>query len=177
VTPQWLAERPPPEVPSTAQLTLLLDDAARRATALLRGEPEPVSDDPLADAVRMLAGAGGHEFVAEAAAETGLPEEELRRLVLAHRHAGSSGVLAAIEPAPVDPGDAVREIRAWRGFADLTAEPGMVTDLTAKVQVRHGPDGRWYPFTSWRDRWWPAPGAAASPGTAFQAALRARRAR
>jgi hypothetical protein len=177
MTPEWSAETPPPGVPGTARLTLLLDDAAARAAALLDGEPEPVSDDPLADAIRILAGPGGHEFVAQAAEETGLPEEELRRLVLAHRHGGSTGVLTAMEPAPVDPERAVQEIQGLRGFAELTAEPGTVTDLTAKVQIRHGADGRWYPFTLWRDRWWPASGASASPRAAFQAALRARRAR
>ncbi|MFC0864220.1 hypothetical protein ACFHYQ_18150 [Sphaerimonospora cavernae] len=176
-TQWWLEETPPPEVPGVPRLTLLLDDAAARAAALLRGEPEPVSDDPLADAVRILAGPGGHEFVAEAARQTGLPEDELRRLVLAHRHGGSTGVLTALAPAPVDPEEAVREIRARRGLAGLAAEPGVVTDLAAKVQVRHGADGRWYPFTLWRDRWWPATGATISPGAAFRAALRARRAR
>jgi hypothetical protein len=40
------------------------------------------------------------------------------------------------------------------------------------VQIRLGPDDRWYPFTSGQDRWWPAPGAAESPGAAYQAALR-----
>lgn len=39
---------------------------------------------------------------------------------------------------------------------------------------RRGPDARWYPFTVARTQWWPATGANTSPGTAYQAAVRAR---
>ena len=71
---------------------------------------------------------------------------------------------------------AVREVRKHRVLAigEQVADQGTVIDPGADAQVRLGPDGRWYPFTSGRDRWWPAPGAAGSPGEAYQAALRAR---
>jgi len=63
-----------------------------------------------------------------------------------------------------------------RGLAvgDLEAAAGTIADPGAGVRIRFGPDGRWYPFTRARDRWWPAPGAAPAAGTAWQSALRAR---
>jgi hypothetical protein len=48
-----------------------------------------VADDPLVDAVRILATAGGAPRAAAAARLTGVPEDELRRLVLAYRHGGA----------------------------------------------------------------------------------------
>ena len=64
--------------------------------------------------------------------------------------------------------------RRAHAIGELVADQGTISDSGAGVQIRLGPDGRWYPFTSGRDRWWPAPGAAGSPGEAYQAALRAR---
>jgi hypothetical protein len=58
--------------------------------------------------------------------------------------------------------------------ATWTSPQGVFADLGAGVQIRLGPDDRSYPFTSGQDRWWPAPGATDSPGTAYKAALRAR---
>ena len=55
--------------------------------------------------------------------------------------------------------------------------PGTITDAGAGVRLRRGPDGRWHPFTLARKQWWPADGANASAGTAYQAAARARAAR
>jgi hypothetical protein len=72
--------------------------------------------------------------------------------------------------------DAEREVRKRRAvaIADLDVAPGVIADPGAGVQIRLGPDDRWYPFTSGQGRWWPAPGATESPGAAYQAGLRAR---
>ena len=184
----WQHDPPPATVPGVEVLRLLVADAADRAAVILAGNyPAVEADDLLADgslvslvdAVRILATALGASHIAQAARLTGRPEEELRRLVLAYRHGGPGGVSATVEPSagrPEQMEDAEREVRKRRAFAvaDLDVAPGVIADAGAGVQIRLGPDERWYPFTSGQDRWWPAPGAAESPGAAYQAGLRAR---
>jgi len=176
----WQLDVPPSTVPRVDQLRLLAADAAGRAAMMLAGDyPVVEVDDPLVDAVRILATAEGAPHAAEAARLTGRSEEELRRLVLAYRHGGPGGVSAA---AGASAGrseqleDAERDVRQRRAFAvgDLAVGPGVIADPGAGVQIRLGPDERWYPFTFGQDRWWPAPGATESPGAAYEAALRVR---
>jgi hypothetical protein len=179
---QWSRAQTPQGLPDTADLDLLIEDAAARATAMLAaaGSGEPFADDDrLIDAVRMLATPAGTARVPEAARLTGLAEDELRRLVLAYRYGGAGGAAAAL--GPVECGDAelaaaVAEVRRQRVLAvgDLAVSPGTITDPGAGVRVRLGPDGRWHPFTLARQEWWPAARAAESAGAAYQAALRAR---
>lgn len=184
----WQREEPPEPVPDLGMLRLLVSDAARRAAAMLAragisaGPDAAAADeagDPLIDAVRILATPEGAPHAGQAARLTGVPEDELRGLVLAYRHGGTVGVSAAVgaTACPAEEMDgAVSEVRRRRGLAvgDLEAGSGTITEPGAGVRIRLGPDGRWYPFTSARDRWWPAPGANPSPGAAYQAALRAR---
>jgi hypothetical protein len=176
----WQLDVPPGTVPSVDQLRLLAADAAARAAMMLAGgDAAAEADDPLVDAVRILATAEGASHTAQAARLTGRPEEELRRLVLAYRHGGPGGVCATVEASAgrsEQMEDAERDVRKQRAFAvgDLAVGPGVIADPGAGVQIRLGPDDRWYPFTSGQDRWWPAPGASESPGAAYQAALRVR---
>jgi hypothetical protein len=185
----WQREEPPGPVPDLGMLRLLVSDAAGRAAAMLAGAsavagagPGAAAEeawDPLIDAVRILAAPAGAPLASQAARLTGIPEDELRGLLLAYRHGGTAGVSAAVGAtacAADETDGAVREVRKRRGLAvgDLAAGSGTITDADAGVRIRLGPDGRWYPFTSARDRWWPAPGANPSPGAAYQAALRAR---
>jgi hypothetical protein len=176
----WQLDVTPGTIPRVDQLRLLVADAADRAAIMLAGDyPAVEVDDPLVDAVRILATAEGASHIAQAARLTGRPEEELRRLVLAYRHGGPGGVSATVEASAGRPGqmeDAERDVRKRRAFAigDLVVGPGVIADPGAGVQIRLGPDDRWYPFTSGQDRWWPAPGATEFPGAAYQAALRAR---
>ena len=184
----WQHDPPPATVPGVEVLRLLVADAADRAAVILAGNyPAVEADDLLADgslvslvdAVRILATALGASHIAQAARLTGRPEEELRRLVLAYRHGGPGGVSATVGPSagrPEQMEDAEREVRKRRALAlgELDVAPGVIADPGAGVQIRLGPDDRWYPFTSGQGRWWPAPGATESPGTAYQAGLRAR---
>ena len=176
----WQVEVPPGTVPRVDQLRLLTADAAARAAMMLAGGYAAAEvDDPLVDAVRILATAEGASHTAQAARLTGRPEDELRRLVLAYRHGGPAGVSATAEASTgrsEQMEDAERDVRKQRAFAvgDLAVGPGVIADPGAGVQIRLGPDDRWYPFTSGQDRWWPAPGASESPGAAYQAALRVR---
>jgi hypothetical protein len=179
---QWSRTPPPPGLPDTAGLELLITDAAARAAAMLAAAEAselPGDDDPLIDAVRILATPAGTARVPEAARLTGLAEDELRRLVLAYRHGGAGGAAAALGPAQCGDAEleeAAAEVTRQRVLAvgDLAVSPGTITDPGAGVRVRLGPDGRWHPFTLARQEWWPAAGAAESAGTAYQAALRAR---
>ena len=146
---------------------------------MLAGGAAAAEEDPLVDAVRMLATAGGAPRVAEASRLTGVPEDEVRRLVLAYRHGGAAGVAAAVGATPCGAEEmdaAADEVRRRRAFAvgELSVDAGAITDAGAGVRLRLGPDGRWHPFTRARERWWPAVGANASAGAAYQAAVRAR---
>jgi len=58
-SPEWLAERGPAPLPDPDTLELIVDDAACRAAAICGGEPDPRDDDPLVDAIRLLAQAPG----------------------------------------------------------------------------------------------------------------------
>jgi hypothetical protein len=198
----WQGWTTPPGVPDNGQLELLAADAAGRAAAILAGSAATIlagsaatilagsaatilagsaatTEDPLVDAVRLLATPAGAPHTAAAAQHTGLPEDDLRRLVLAYRHGGTEGVAAALAATPCAPeamAGVESEVRRRRGFAvdELSTTPGEITDTSAGVRLRLGPDARWYPFTLARMQWWPAPGANASPATAYQAAVRAR---
>lgn len=180
---EWAREETPPPVPDLDYLNLLVNDAAGRAAAMLAGAYPAADaaedDDPLLDAVRLLATPEGSPHTGRAARLTGLAADELRGLVLAYRHGGTGGVAAAVgaPPCPADRmADAVREVRGQRALAigELEVSQGTIADPGAGVRIRLGPDDRWYPFTFAQGRWWPAPGAAEPPGVAWQAALRAR---
>ena len=177
----WERWQTPPGVPDPGLLELLATDAAARATAMLAGDAagQPQDPDPLIDAVRLLAGTAGAPHAARVAELTGVGEDDLRRLVLAYRHGGTAGVAAARAATPCDDADmaaAVGEVRRQRALAvgDLSVESGTITDPGAGVRLRRGPDGRWYPYTLARGQWWPARGAHAWAGTAYQTAVRTR---
>jgi len=159
-------------------LDLIVADAAGRAAAMLAGTATD-SEDPLIDAVRLLASASGAQHTTRASQLTGISEDDLRRLTIAHRHGGTAGVSAALEATPCGPeamSAAVDEVHSRRTFAvgELSIDAGAITDDGAGVRLRLGPDGQWYPFTFARKQWWPAGGANPSAGAAYQAAVRAR---
>lgn len=176
----WEGWETPRPIPDEGLLKLLVADAAGRAAAMLAGrDRDQAEEEPLVDAIRILATPDGAPHVARAARLTGMPEDELRQLILAYRHGEAGGVAAAVGASACPPEEldtAVGEVRRNRGLAvgELDIGAGTIADPGAGVRIRLGPDGRWYPFTFARDRWWPAPGADASAGTAWQAALRVR---
>ena len=174
----WTDFPVPRGTPDKGLLDFLIGDAASRAASMLSGEGSAV-EEPLVDAVRMLATPAGASHAATAAGHTGMDAAELRRLAIAYTRGGPGGVAAAVGATPCGPDEmdaGAAEVRGRRTLAvgDLDVAPGSITDEGAKVRIRLGPDGRWYPFTRARGDWWPADGAAPSAGAAYQAALRAR---
>jgi hypothetical protein len=174
----WAGWETPPGVPGKAFLELLAADAAGRAAAMLAGSAT-TTEDSLVDAIRLLATAAGAPHVGAVARLTGVPEDDVRRLVLAYRHGGTGGVSAALAPTPCGSEEmaaAMDEVGKRRAFSDraLSVDLGEITDAGAGLRLRLGPDGRWYPFTLARRQWWPTIGANASVGAAYQAAARAK---
>src|ERR1035441_5182815 len=54
-TPEWLAERGPAPLPGPEPPGPIVGAAPCRAAAIGGGEPDPRDDDPLVDAIRLLA--------------------------------------------------------------------------------------------------------------------------
>ena len=66
------------------------------------------------------------------------------------RHGGTAGVRSAIGATPLADErveEAARRVTRHVVAAELAAAAGILTDTVRGVQIRHGPDGRWYPFT------------------------------
>lgn len=158
----------------------MTEDAADRARALLAGAGAAGQPhDALADAVRILATPDGVHRIPDAVRATGHDEAALRTSMIGYRHGGPAGAHAALAPAPVPDAvleqarDAVRASRAL-SLGGIDVVDGTLTDSTSGVQLRPGPDGRWFPFTSSGGEWRPAAGCSADPVEAYRAARRAR---
>ncbi len=168
----WESWQTPPGVPDTALLDLFAADAAARAAAMLAGNAATTHDpliEPLIDAVRLIATPAGAPRTTAVARLADIPEDDLRRLALAHRRGGAAAVAAALAATPCRPDElaaAVEEARRCRTFAtgELAADAGTITDPGAGVRLRLRPDGRWHPFTLARGHWWSAAGATAPAG-------------
>ncbi|MBQ0887154.1 hypothetical protein KBZ94_19805 [Streptomyces sp. RM72] len=173
---------PPLPGPRAHDLMWMTTDAAARARTLLAGTAAAPHDE-LADILRILASPDGADHLKAAQHTTGIPEATLRAMMIGYRHGGPAGAHAtlAATPATTDVLERAREtVHASRavGLGTITIDASTLTDTTAGVQIRPGPDGRWYPFTLWRaNEWRPAPGACDDPAEAFRAARRARAAR
>ncbi|MEU9762374.1 hypothetical protein ACFYYY_23030 [Streptomyces sp. NPDC001834] len=174
---------PPAPCPPARELAWMTEDAADRARALLAGAAAAGQPhDELADTVRILATPEGVNRIPEAVRATGHDEAALRTLMIGYRHGGPAGAHAALAPAPVPAAvleqarDAVRASRALL-LGGIDVVDGTLTDTTAGVQLRPGPDGRWFPFTSFGGEWRPAAGCSADPVETYRAARRARAAR
>lgn len=175
-----LRPEPPSPGPTAQALRLLAHDAAARASALLASRPLPATDDPLQDAARLLADPSHRPFLEHAAAQLGLSTLHLRDLALAYEYGGPANVEVTLWPLAADTealAHAETSIQPHRPapLATLASQDNRLTDEAARVQLRLGADGRWYPFTDWHSTWRPAPGHSADPSTAYQAARRALR--
>ncbi|KAB7835486.1 hypothetical protein [Streptomyces mobaraensis] len=175
---------PPAPCPSARGLAWMTQDAADRAHALLNGTAAAGQPhDPLADAIRILATPEGVRRLPDVARATGHTESTLRTMMIGYRHGGPAGAHAAHAPTPTPTTtleQAAEAIRTSRLLAlgSIDIIDGTLTDTTAGIQLRPGPDGAWFPFTtSFNGEWRPAAGSSADPAVAYQAARRARTAR
>jgi uncharacterized Zn finger protein len=172
-----LRSDPPAQGPTAQALRLLTRDAAARASALLAGRPLPAGDDPAQDAARLLADPAHRRYLEHAAEQLGLSTLQMRDLALAHEYGGASGVEVALWPLTADAevlAHAEAAIQSHRParLASLVSQDNQLTDEAARIQLRLGSDGRWYPFTDWHGTWRPAPGPSGDPAAAYKAARR-----
>ncbi|MFJ5223064.1 SWF or SNF family helicase [Streptomyces sp. NPDC088400] len=171
-------------------LELLAADAATRALRLLADALSPDhGQQPLEpdltmrqDAVRLAASAPdprlSDRLCARLASGTGRQRPELDLAVRAWRYGGAPS-LAVLEgewtPAPEALARAAAALEAaWedgdrpRLRADSGAPDGGRRPLSdARVQLRYGPDGRWWPYREEHGRWAPAGPAGHDPAAAL----------
>ncbi|MFF5387818.1 hypothetical protein ACFY5H_05510 [Streptomyces sp. NPDC013012] len=164
---------PPAPLPDLAVLRALVRDAARRAAALLQGHV-PETHDTVADVVRFTVGSGG-AHLETAAAHLGLTPLGMRRLTAAYHHGGPHGAAAFLSPRPADPAvlaGAEAAVRPLRPFPGTPVElgPDRLVDPSAGVELRHGPDGRWYPYADRHGARQPVAGPHRDPARAYKAA-------
>ncbi|MET8023747.1 SWIM zinc finger family protein [Streptomyces avermitilis] len=163
----------------TADLERLMADAAARAARILAGDTTSLHLPQHQDAVRIAASSPGPEWFHNLIQSTGATPSTFARLARAWRHGGSAGITVAEQPHTPDPvamttartalatalaemTDSPVPLRAWRNRLTLTSYG---------IQLRLGPDTRWYPYL--RDdngEWWPAAPADADPVAALTAA-------
>ncbi|MET9083631.1 hypothetical protein ABZX77_17345 [Streptomyces sp. NPDC004237] len=175
-----LRSDPPAPGPTVQALRLLTRDAAARARDLLAGRPVPVGDDPVQDAARLLADPAHRAHLEHAAEHLDLSTLQMRDLALAHEYGGAAGVEATLWPLTADAevlahAEAAIQPHRPAPLASLVSQDNQLTDAAARIQLRLGSDGLWYPFTDWHGTWRPAPGPSRNPATAYKAARRALR--
>ncbi|MFI6121648.1 SWIM zinc finger family protein [Streptomyces sp. NPDC051064] len=171
---------PPPDTGLVAaDLERLMADAAARAARILAGDTASLHLPQYQDAVRIAASSPGPEWFNHLVQNTGAKPSTFARLTRAWRHGGPAGITVAEQPHTPDPvamttartalatalaemTDSSVPLRAWRNRLTLTAHG---------IQLRLGPDTRWYPYLRDDDgEWWPAAPADADPVAALTTA-------
>ncbi|MEV6671146.1 SWIM zinc finger family protein [Streptomyces sp. NPDC051162] len=159
----------------TTDLEHLMADAAARAARLLTGDTVSLHLTQHQDAVRIAASSPGPEWFHHLIQNTGAKPSAFARLTRAWRHGGPTGITVAEQPHTPDPGvmtaarttlttalaemtDAPAPLRAWRNRLTLTDH---------SIQLRLGPDARWYPYLQDDSEWWPAAPADIDPVAAL----------
>ncbi|MFB8236209.1 hypothetical protein ACFC58_06615 [Kitasatospora purpeofusca] len=176
--PGYRLPAPPPGV--SPGIAGIVAAASHRAQSLLQGADVQELDD-LTDAVRHLSTPVGAPLLEEVASRLGRKPAEVRLLVLAYRHGGPVGVRVATDPMPAN-SEVVKRAAAAVVSAQPTARGSLqargnrITNSTVGVQLRLGPDARWYPFAvSLAGGWQAAPGPSSDPVAAYRAARSVRR--
>ena len=164
---------------AAADLERLMADATARAARLLAGDTADLHLTQHQDAVRIAASNPGPEWFHHLIQNTGAKPTAFARLTRAWRHGGPTGITVAEHPYAPDPTvmkaartaldaalaemtDSPTPLRTWRNRLTLTHHG---------IQLRLGPDARWYPYLQDDDgEWWPAAPADCDPVTALTAA-------
>ncbi|MFF1604597.1 hypothetical protein ACFVYV_45645 [Streptomyces mirabilis] len=128
------------------------------------------------DAVRIAASSPGPEWFHNLIQNTGTKPTAFARLVRAWRHGGPTGLTVAEQPRTPDPAvmAAARTALAMT-LAEMAADPvplrawrNRLTLPGQGIQLRLGPDARWYPYLRDDDgEWWPAAPADTDPVAAL----------
>ncbi|MFE0175425.1 SWF or SNF family helicase [Streptomyces sp. NPDC059002] len=149
------------------------------ADALASGhERLPVGREltPGEDAVRLAAAAPGRDIEARLAAGSGRGRDGLALAVRAWEYGGPAA-LAVLEEEWAPREESLARARAALDEAwdegerpHLRAAGNRWTVVGTDAQVRHGRDGRWWPYRKERGRWTPAGPAAQDPATALAVA-------
>ncbi|MEV4374566.1 hypothetical protein AB0J71_46450 [Nonomuraea sp. NPDC049637] len=166
---------PPAPAPPLHLLRHLVTEASRQAQQLLTEGPL-LETDPVVDAVRLTASLPAGERAEFVAHRLDMEPQAFRRLLKAYELAGAPGVRASLYPYRDDPQvlqDAAAAISASRpdSAAALTTADNRVTDPAADIEIRHGDDGRWYPFASAGHEWQLIALPTDDPASAYQDAL------
>jgi uncharacterized Zn finger protein len=161
---------------TSTDLERLMADASARATRLLSADTAGLHLTQYQDAVRIAANSPGPEWFHRLIQNTGAHPLAFARLTRAWRHGGPTGITVAEQPHSPDPSamtaartalttaltemtDVPGRLRAWRNRLTLTDHG---------IQLRLGPDARWYPYLQEDNgEWWPAAPADTDPVAAL----------
>ncbi|MFE7958668.1 hypothetical protein [Streptomyces sp. NPDC057413] len=168
---------PPEPLPGTQALRALAADAAHRAGTCLDGQQLPDGHTPGGDIARFLSLPHGAAFRQAAMDHLGLDIVGMGHLQLAYTHGGPAGAAVYLEAFTVDHdtlAHAQASIQPLRPAptATIVCEDNRLTDEAANIQLRYGPDGRWYPYRAPYGIWQPVPGPSPDPAEAYRAARR-----
>ncbi|MEU1626551.1 SWIM zinc finger family protein [Streptomyces sp. NPDC020096] len=160
-----------------AALVLLAADAALRARDWLASTddaPPPVLN-VWQDTVRLAATHPGAELLERLRRACGRPDE-LPRAAQAWGYGGLAG-LRVLEEVWSPPRPELARARSALGAAWADEEGGVPPELSVHrnhwtligrgLQLRYGPDGRWYPYREEDDGWWPIGPPERNPATAL----------
>lgn len=168
-------------------LTFLAADAAARARRALgealspghsaRPVPRPLT--AWEDAVRLAAAAPRRTVTARLAHGHGRTERELEVAARAWEFGGPEALAVLEEDRSPTPGELSRArdqlAAAWPeedgSRPRLQATGARWTATGTDAQVRHGADGRWWPYRRDARIWWPAGGPERDPAAALAVAL------
>jgi uncharacterized Zn finger protein len=166
---------------SANDLERLMTDTAARAARLLTGDTTSLHLTQHQDAVRIGASGPGPEWFHHLIQHTGTKPTTFARLTRAWRHGGPTGLTVAEQPHTPDPAMMTAARTALTtALADMTTTPvpfrawrNRLTLTDQGIQLRLGPDARWYPCLLDDDgEWWPAAPADTDPVAALTAVWR-----
>ncbi|MFR0357468.1 SWIM zinc finger family protein [Streptomyces sediminimaris] len=173
------ASAPPPGTGlSAADLERLRADTAARAARLLTGDTTSLHLSRHQDAVRIAASGCGAEWFHHLVQNTGARPAAFARLTRAWRYGGPTGL--SVAERPLSPGPTVMaaaRTALTEALTDMTTAPvtlrvwrNRLTLTGHRIQLRLGPDSRWYPYLQHEDgEWWPSAPGDPDPVTALTA--------
>ncbi|WP_030688696.1 SWIM zinc finger family protein [Streptomyces sp. NRRL B-1347] len=168
---------PPGSGLANADLEHLMADAATRAARILAGDTASLHLTQHQDAVRIAASSPGPEWFHHLIQNTGAKPTAFARLTRAWRHGGSTGITVAEQPhTPAPTAVAAARTAVTQALTEMTGTPfplrawrNRLTLTGHGVQLRLGPDSRWYPYLhdTADGEWWPAAPADTDPVAAL----------